>query len=271
VSEADTEHLMAVFGRAAPTYDEVIPFFATFGQLLVEQAAPEPGDRVVDLATGRGASLIPAAQAVAPTGSVLGIDLRPEMVAALAGDLARLGLLDAEVRVGDITALDLADESFDVALCGFTLQVLPDPSAAAAEAYRVLRPGGRLSVSVPRGVDPAWTFLGELARRFATRAKGPIGPIPNPSFDAAPLLTEAGFGSVTAVERAGRFRFRDADQWWAWTWTQGVRALLESLPTGAVEELRQAAFQRLAAMSGPDGIPLEQRALIVTGWRPAGP
>jgi ubiquinone/menaquinone biosynthesis C-methylase UbiE len=66
-----------VFSRVAPTYDTVIPFFQTFGRHLVAAASLRPGERVLDLACGRGAVLFPAALAVGEQGSVLGIDIAP--------------------------------------------------------------------------------------------------------------------------------------------------------------------------------------------------
>ena len=70
-----------VFDRAAATYDQVgVEFFQPIGRFLVSRTDPQPAERVLDVGCGRGASAIPAAEAVGPTGSVLATDLAPSMV-----------------------------------------------------------------------------------------------------------------------------------------------------------------------------------------------
>ncbi len=72
-----------VFDRAAATYDQVgVDFFRPIGRFLVSRTAPRPGERILDLGCGRGASALPAAEAVGPTGAVLATDLAPTMVEA---------------------------------------------------------------------------------------------------------------------------------------------------------------------------------------------
>src|SRR5262249_41299663 len=103
------------FDQLADTYDTVIPFFETFGRHLVDAAAPQPGDRVLDVACGRGACLFAAAERVGTRGSVLGVDLSSAMVDQARDELARRDLpAPVQVRVADAERLDLADDSFDV-------------------------------------------------------------------------------------------------------------------------------------------------------------
>ena len=119
-NEAEVKARIAgIFGRVAPTYDTVISFFATFGRVLVETASLREGERVLDLACGRGACLRPAAVAMGPRGFVLGVDLAEPMIAATAAELRAAGIDNAEVRVGDAERLDFPDASFDVVLCGW--------------------------------------------------------------------------------------------------------------------------------------------------------
>ena len=75
------DRIRDVFDRASPTYDHIGPrFFSHFGRNVVALAKLEPGSRVLDVATGSGAVLSPAATAVGPSGTIVGIDLSPEMV-----------------------------------------------------------------------------------------------------------------------------------------------------------------------------------------------
>jgi ubiquinone/menaquinone biosynthesis C-methylase UbiE len=263
VTESANAVVAAVFDRAAAEYDTAIPFFARFGRRLVELADVRPGESVLDLASGRGASLIPAAQAVGADGKVVGVDLAPTMVDLLRRDVEALGLTQVSVRVGDAGGLDFAKGEFDVVLCGFTLMLLPEPERVARECARVLRTDGRIAASIPVGAGPDWAFLGELFASFASRAVRPIPPLA-PPVDLAELLHGAGFVDVRTVEEVEHFAFADADECWRWAWSQGMRVFLEALPDDALTELRNELGARLERIAKPDGtIPLLQSARYV--------
>ncbi len=259
----------AVFDRAAATYDEAIPFFARFGERLVALADIAPGTEVLDVASGRGASLLPAVRAVGVSGRVVGVDMAPAMVELLRRDLGAADVQNASVTVGDATQLEFGDAAFDVVLCGFTLMLLPEPERAVAEMRRVVRPGGRVVVSMPTGAGPEWAFMGELAAQFAARAVRPLPPLPAPPPDLGALLRDVGLADVTVIDEVEDFAFANADVWWRWVWSQGMRAWLEVLPDDALAELRAAAVARLAPLSRPDGsIPLHQGVRYARAVKP---
>lgn len=108
-SEANQKQkIAAVFGRAAPTYDRT-GRFAYFGQRLVAAVDLAPGARVLDVASGRGAVLFPAAEAVGPQGQVTGIDLSGPMVEATSAKIQSRGLTHAEVLLMDAERMTLAE------------------------------------------------------------------------------------------------------------------------------------------------------------------
>ena len=115
---------------------------------LLECAALSPGERVLDVACGTGLVTFAAARAVGATGSVLGVDLSERMVEAARDRALALGLVQARFTRMDAERLELPDASVDVALCALGLMYLPDPEAALAEVWRVLRPGGRWVAAV---------------------------------------------------------------------------------------------------------------------------
>jgi len=84
--ETDTATVRRLFDDLASDYDQHVPFFGTFGRSLVTWCGLRPGQRVLDIAAGRGAITGPAALAVGPRGAVLAIDNAPRMLRALAAD-----------------------------------------------------------------------------------------------------------------------------------------------------------------------------------------
>jgi SAM-dependent methyltransferase len=121
----------AVFDRVADTYDAVgIPWFTPIAERLVAELVPAPGERALDIGTGRGAALWALAEAVGATGHVTGLDLAEAMVAATRREAAERGLTTVSLVVADAAAPDLPDASFDLAVASLVLFFLPDPPAA---------------------------------------------------------------------------------------------------------------------------------------------
>ena len=147
-AEARKSQTTALFSRLAPEYDPA-GCFAHFGRRLVDVVGVEPGQRVLDVATGRGAVLFPAVERVGHAGDVVGVDLAEGMVKATQSDIARRGIR-ADVQVMDAEQLDFPDATFDRVLCGFGVMGVPNMGGALDEFRRVLKPTGRLGVSTWR-------------------------------------------------------------------------------------------------------------------------
>jgi arsenite methyltransferase len=105
------------------------------------------GEDVLDLGSGAGTDSLVAAQMVAPSGRVTGIDMTLEMVAKARAAAAELGADNVEFVEGEAEQLPSGDASFDVVISNGVIDLIPDKDAVFAELFRVLRPGGRLQIA----------------------------------------------------------------------------------------------------------------------------
>jgi SAM-dependent methyltransferase len=256
----------AFFSRIAPDYDVAGPgCFAHFGRRLVEVADIEPGQRVLDVATGRGAVLFPAAERVGPTGAVSGIDLAEGMVRLTSEEAAHRGV-PAQIEVMDAERLDFPDATFDRVLCGFGIMFFPQLDRALSEFHRVLKPGGRVALStwrVSQGDDLAATLaqLGLMRMDDATALH-----FNTPERLDAPLVA-AGFTTVRVESDEAIFRYADLEQYWQDARGTGLRRWLDALDSEQHERVRAALAARLAPHRDADGIALASSALLAVASR----
>ncbi|MHC4471900.1 MAG: methyltransferase domain-containing protein [Planctomycetota bacterium] len=131
------------------------------------------GQTVLDLGSGAGPDLIAAARRVGPAGRVIGVDMTDEMIAKARENVARLGLVNVEVRKGYIEDLPVEDESIDWVISNCVINLSPDKPAVFREIARVLRRGGRFSISdiVAQDLPEA---LRESAKAYAACIGGAI-------------------------------------------------------------------------------------------------
>ena len=267
------EQVAGVFERSAPTYDAVgVAFFTDVGRRLVALADVQPGERVVDLGCGRGAALFPAATAVGPTGTVLGIDLAPTMVALTRADARVRGLANVSVEMGDAQEPGLTTGRYDVVLSSLTVFLLPDPLAALRAWRDAVVVGGRLALTTFAGRDdPRWAWLSEIFPSRDPAASTPdleagsdadTGPFSS-SERLHEVLTEAGWRDATSVEQDHDVRFADADQWVEWSWSHGMRMYWERMAESDRPAAEATARERLQAMEA-DGLLLRMQVRYTT-------
>src|SRR5215831_15539753 len=194
---AEAEELLFK-GEAAAEYDRAFAHVTRyFMPFLLRAADVTPGMRILDVATGTGLSAEAALAAVGPTGHVTASDLSPAMV-----DKARERLgnaTNASVSVEDGQALSFSDGSFDAVLCNLGLMFFPDPGRGLSEFRRVLRPGGRVAISVNTVVERSYNHQinAIIARHVPSLTEAvtrsfALGEAPR----LRSLFSEAGFGDI---------------------------------------------------------------------------
>jgi SAM-dependent methyltransferase len=256
-----------LFDRVAAEYDEVVPFFARYGVAIVAALAPAPGTRFLDLGAGRGALTGPALDRGC---AVTAVDAAPQMArrTSMSYPGARACIMDAQ-------ALAFPSASFDLVAAAFVIHVLDNPGAGAAEAYRVLAPGGRFALTGnssqsqgERPDDPALVDTRSLGSRldalFAefTACLQPGGSMGHP-IDPADLLTEAGFIDLREDRVMVTVNFPDNHELWRWAMSHGYRAFIEGLP----EERRYEFRARMLTLASDEPV-LRRGTGVWSGRKP---
>lgn len=247
------------------------------GDLYLQLGEIRSGQRVLEVGAGTGDQTLGLARAVGPDGSVVATDLSGGMLAVARSRVQAAGLDNVEFLAGDAGSLSLDDESFDAAVAGFVLMLVPEPERVAGTILRLLSPGGRFVASVwsappavPMLAIPMMTALGEVG-----------GPPPDP---AAPglfaladrqrleqVLVGAGFEDVKVTPFSFMFRFPSAG-----VYAEFIREvappisqlIAERAPAKAdtVWQNVEAAARSRAADDG--GVTFDNEMLFITGRRP---
>jgi ubiquinone/menaquinone biosynthesis C-methylase UbiE len=239
---------------------------------MVEVAGIRPGSQVLDVACGTGQPAIAAAQRAQPDGKVVATDLSPQMVEAARRIAAAAGIQNLEFRVMDAERIDFPDNSFDAVTCRFGLMFCPEPSRAAADMLRVLKPGSRVSLTVwgAPTLNPFFMkIIGPLAAITGTAPPDPQAPgifrFAQPGA-LEQTLKAAGFRDVSVEPTELIFEWESAEAYWEMQLALAapIRVAVQTLPAETVEKLKASVIEGLVGEQGTGPIRLMGTPLRAT-------
>ncbi|MBW4985465.1 methyltransferase domain-containing protein [Mameliella sp. CS4] len=238
---------------AAEVYDAffVPALFGAWAGPLCDAAKVIAGSSVLDVACGTGATTREAARRAGDAGQVTGLDRNDGMIAVARGHGAGITWVE-----GRAESLPFSSGSFDVLLCQFGLMFFDDRAAALGEMRRVLRPGGRIALSVWDSASNSPGYAAMIAlieEMFGDQAAGALRApfvLGDPA-DLAAVLDAGGLGGAQVTTRTGTARFASIRDWVrtdvrGWT-------LADFIDDAGVEALVASAERQLGQFVGPDG------------------
>ena len=258
-------------------YDEVmVPrMFGPWAEVLLDQLAPARGSSLLDVACGPGTVARAAARRLGPRGRVTACDLSPAMLAVAASKVVDESSAPIEYRECAADALDVRDETFDLATCQQGLQFFPQRNAALLEIRRALRPGAKLGVAVWRAIEecPPFAALGVALAEVlgedvaATFRGGPWG-LTNGA-ELTRLLEDAGFVGVSCTSRRLPIVFEGGPTQLLQTLgATTVASAMAALDESQRRALLAAVTSAAAAMTDDDGaVRSETSAHLVIGTK----
>lgn len=245
--------------RAAPGWgkvaDRIHDWAVGVSATMVDALAPQPGDRVLELAAGPGDTGFMAAELIAPGGTLISSDGAEAMLSVARARAAAQHISNVEFRQLELEWIDMETASVDGVLCRWGIMLIADPGSAAREIRRVLRPGGRVALAVWDTPERnPWATLPRQALVELGLIEAPDPAIPN-QFSLAgdgmleELLGDAGFLEVKVAPVAMQRSFDSLERYLAET--VEMSPSLGATVSGLSEQQRAEIRSRLAELAAP--------------------
>jgi ubiquinone/menaquinone biosynthesis C-methylase UbiE len=257
-------------GRGADNYQrDFVPAIATpVSEELLRAARLRPGERVLDVACGTGLIARLAAEQVGPTGSVVGVDVAPDMIEVARSVPTRDGA-HVDWRVGDACSLALEPEAFDAVLCQMGIMFMEDQPKATAEMRRVLVHGGRVVISAPGAIQPPFELMEEAIARHISPDLGlfvrAVFSMADPA-QLASLLEGAGFSDVSAGVYHATLQLPAPDEFlWQYINLTPMGPIVADAPDEARARLEREVVETWRPFVSGGRTPVDQPMVLATG------
>lgn len=248
--------ISAVYDAASDHFDApALSYRGHVGGQIAARAQLRPGEVVLDVCCGTGASAIPAARAVAPAGRVIGLDIAPAMIALARRRAAAESLENIEFRHADFDQAYFRNGSFDAILCGFGIAFFPDLGSTLYKMWRLLRGGGRLVATswAPGRYEPGNTIFWDAVREIRPDLYKDQS-VEEPLADAGRLRTvleSAGISAPVVEFEDHRQPLAGPDDWWSIVLGSGRRATVDAMTPEERDRVRAACAGVPAAIRIP--------------------
>jgi ubiquinone/menaquinone biosynthesis C-methylase UbiE len=257
------------FDDSAPIYDRVGPaIYEPFGTRLIDWLSLKPGVTMLDVATGAGAVLLPAARLLGSEGHIIGIDLSDGLLRQAEALALAEGLTNVALRKMDAEHLEFYDGAFDSVTCAFSLNFFPDMDAALGEMHRVCKPGGWLGLTAFDRTPPPFDPLFPIAMQQFAACQGKVC-IPPHGMPFAPEELEAvlkrhGWQSIETHRDQVAFIYTSEEDIWAFPPLQFVL-----MDAGEREraQFKEEFLARLHPLFRPDGLHVSAAVAYAKGQR----
>jgi len=211
-------------------------------EALVNYAKPQPGMKILDLASGTGEPAISLAAAVGPTGHVTALDLSAELLETATGRAQQRGLKNFSTQKADAHDLPFPDQRFDLATSRFGVMFFQDGVKALGEVRRVLKPGARACFLAWGPFDqPFWASMWGVVHRFAG------GPLTAPNQDPCRYAARGSLSNV--LRQAGFHAVEEETKTLPWTWpgtAEEIWELTQSVSTPFLPMLKRIPAEKRA-------------------------
>lgn len=268
------------WNRVAAGWEKWDEFFdrsmAFLNHRIVGDARLRPGHHVLDLGSGTGYPALLAAQTVGPSGSVIGVDLADQMVAAAERKATRLGLTNVTICTGDVTTLPFEAGSFDAVTSRFCLMFLPDIPKAATEIARVLKSGGWVAAAVWSAAEKNPSIglaMAAIKQLIELPPPDPTAPgifrLANPG-ELASLFQQAGLIDATDQEFLGEWSYASAEQYYTSLMeiAAPVQNLMAKLSDTQKQEVKRLILQAASQFTRSDRVAFPMVVRMVSARKP---
>ncbi len=240
------------------------------GEHLIRRLHVRRGLRVLDLGTGTGEPALTLAEIVGPSGHVTGVDLSEKMIQLSSEIASKRGMTNTTFSVMDAEKLTFTANAFDLVVSRFGFQIFTNPDVAAGQAYRVLKPGGEIGVTVWSTGDKVPALHALVGPMLQYAEPDETGYLPTPyelggDGELVKFLRKVGFREAREERVTVKFHFKDEEEYFS--------VVLNSTPFGhslseedsdVQKKVLRKARSNLQAWKGRSGITLPAEIVIVT-------
>jgi ubiquinone/menaquinone biosynthesis C-methylase UbiE len=256
--------------KLAEKFDLFLPQLAPVGEALIATLNIEPGEMIIDLASGTGEPAITLAQRN-PHVRVVGTDAAPGMVSAAQNKVKAERLDNIEFVPMPAEQLEFADASFDKALCRFGVMLFADPQQGLKEMHRVLKPGAQFALAVWSTPETMTTLLWAhhvFKDRLSEEDQPPLEKAT--SLGGAGVLEEmlqqAGFTQFSVERKQFDYRFNSFDEYWNLMEASDImKQQFDALPEGERDNVRDEVARFARDFQGENGLVIPHEYLLAHG------